>query len=89
MSGRLILQLREDRRVREHTQAAIIAWVFASRTSAVEMDLADTTDVVVGDIPSPCRHRVPLLDLDLHVEFQEYVRLQRVSRWLMKLFASL
>lgn len=30
------------------------------------MYLADTADVVVGDIPSPGSHRVPFLDPDFH-----------------------
>lgn len=34
------------------------------------MDLADATDVVLWDIPSPGRDRVPLLDSDLHGEWR-------------------
>jgi hypothetical protein len=49
-----------------HTQAAIITWVFARRTCTIEMHLANTTDIVVWDVPSPCRDRVPLADFDLH-----------------------
>lgn len=52
------------------TQAAIVARVFARRTRAVEVDLADATDVVLWDIPSPGRDRVPLLDSDLHGEWR-------------------
>lgn len=42
-----------------HTQAAVVSWVFAGRTGPVKMDLADTTHVVVRDIPSPGRDGVP------------------------------
>lgn len=48
------------------TQAAIIARVFASWTRSVEVDLADTTDVVLGYIPSPGCDGVPFLDCDFH-----------------------
>lgn len=30
------------------------------------MDLTDATDIVFWDVPAPCRHTCPLLDLDLH-----------------------
>jgi hypothetical protein len=49
------------------TQGAIIARVFACWTCAVEVHLADTADVVFGDIPSPGRDGVPLFDPDLHL----------------------
>jgi len=61
-----VLELRLSINI-ELTQTTIISWVFACWTCAVEMDLADTTDIVVGDVPSPCRYRVPSLDFDLHV----------------------
>ena len=32
------------------------------------MYLADTADVVVGNVPSPGRYRIPLLDLDFHLD---------------------
>jgi hypothetical protein len=32
------------------------------------MYLADSADVVVGDVPSPGGYGIPLLDLDLHLE---------------------
>lgn len=31
------------------------------------MDLANTTDVVFWDIPSPCRDGIPFSDRDLHI----------------------
>lgn len=49
-------------------QAAIISRVFARRTCTIEMHLADTADVVVGNVPSPGRYCIPLLDLDFHLE---------------------
>jgi hypothetical protein len=52
----------------EHTQAAVIAWVFACRACAIEMNLTDTADIIVGDVPSPCSYRMPLPDCDLHVD---------------------
>lgn len=58
----------------EHTQAAVIAWVFACRACAVEMNLTDTADIIVGDVPSPCSYRVPLPDCDLHVNIGRYIR---------------
>lgn len=30
------------------------------------MDLADATNIVFWDVPAPCCHTCPLLDLDLH-----------------------
>jgi hypothetical protein len=63
-----------------HTQTAIVAWVFACWTCAIEMDLADTTNVVVGDIPSPRRHCVPLLDFDLHSSFDRWANMDGVLR---------
>lgn len=30
------------------------------------MDLADATNIVFRDVPAPCCHTCPLLDLDLH-----------------------
>jgi hypothetical protein len=62
-------------RVEEHTQAAIISWILARWTCAIEVYLADSADVVVGDIPSPCRYRVPLPDLDLHLEILSYANI--------------
>lgn len=50
------------------TQTAIIPWVFTSRTGTIKVDLTDSADVVVGDVPSPCSHRVPLANLDFHLE---------------------
>lgn len=48
------------------TQAARITGIFASRTRPVEVDLADATDVVLRNVPSPGSDRVPLLDGDFH-----------------------
>lgn len=48
------------------TDAAVIAWIFARRTCAIKGNLTDTTDVVLGEIPSPSPNGVPLLDGDLH-----------------------
>lgn len=30
------------------------------------MNLTDTTDIVFWDVPAPCSHSCPFLDLDLH-----------------------
>lgn len=30
------------------------------------MDLTDATNIVFWDVPAPCCHSSPLLDLDLH-----------------------
>ena len=63
-----------------HTQATIIAWVFASRTCAIEMYLTDTADVVVGDVPSPCCDCVPLEDFGFHFSsLREYWRSNSMS----------
>lgn len=48
------------------TETAVVTWIFAGRTGAVKVNLADTTDVVLGDIPSPSRDSVPVCDGDLH-----------------------
>lgn len=52
-----------------HTDAAIISGVSACWACAVELDLTDTTDVVFGKIPTPCGHRFPPRNLDLHIEW--------------------
>ena len=52
----------------EHTEAAFISGKPAGWACAVEVDLADAADVVLGYVPSPGRHGVPLLDPDLHGE---------------------
>ena len=57
-----------------HTQTAIITWVFTRRTCAIEMNLADTTNIVIWDIPSPRCHGVPFLDFDLHSGFYRFAR---------------
>ena len=31
------------------------------------MDLTDATNIVLRDVPAPCRHSCPLFDLDLHI----------------------
>jgi hypothetical protein len=49
-----------------HTKAAVIPRVFAAGARSVEVDLTNATNVVFGEVPSPGRHGVPLLDLDLH-----------------------
>jgi hypothetical protein len=48
------------------TQTAVIPGVFAGGTGAVEMNLANTADIVVWYIPPPGSYRVPFGDLDLH-----------------------
>lgn len=48
------------------TEAAVVAWVFAGGTRAVEIDLADTAHIIFGDVPSPGSDRIPFLNLDLH-----------------------
>lgn len=30
------------------------------------MDLTDATDIIFRDVPAPCSHSCPFLDLDLH-----------------------
>lgn len=53
--------------LRALTQGTIVAWIFACRTCAIKMDLADAADVVFGNVPPPGRDGVPLFDLDLHL----------------------
>lgn len=48
------------------TQAALIAGEFASGACPVEVHLANTADVVVGNVPPPGGYGVPLLDVDFH-----------------------
>lgn len=50
----------------ELTKDAVIAGIFAGRACVVKGVLADTAKIIFGKIPSPCRDRVPPLDLDLH-----------------------
>lgn len=52
----------------KHTQAAIISRIFAGRTCPIEMDLADSTHVVVGNVPSPGSNGVPLSNFDFHCD---------------------
>jgi hypothetical protein len=49
------------------TQAAVITWIFTSRTRPVKVDLADTTNIVFRQVPAPGSDGIPLLDGDLHV----------------------
>ena len=48
------------------TQTAIISGVFACRACPIEINLADATHVVIGDVPSPGRYRTPLSNFNLH-----------------------
>lgn len=74
------------------TETAVIAGVFAARTSAIKVDLADTADIVLGDIPPPGCDGVPSGNLDLHGVVAWRCKMQnnallkskakRVSRWL-------
>lgn len=64
---------------KELTQAAIISWVFARRTCAIEMYLADTTNIVIRNIPSPCSYRVPFDNLDLHFGVADLANVQAVD----------
>lgn len=50
------------------TQWAVVAGVFACGTCPIKVDLTDATNIVFGNVPSPGRDRVPLFDLDLHLE---------------------
>ena len=50
----------------ELTDATIIAWIFACWACAVKVDLTDTTNIIVGDVPTPSRDTVPSLYFDLH-----------------------
>jgi len=34
-------------------KTAVIAWKLAGRTSAIKLDLTDTTDVILGKVPTP------------------------------------
>jgi len=54
-------------------QAAVISRIFARRTGAVKVHLADAADVVLGDIPTPGGHRVPSSDLNLHAGDADFV----------------
>lgn len=55
------------------TQAAVVAWVFTSRTRPVKVDLADTTNIVFWQVPAPCGHWIPLLDGDFHDASAQYL----------------
>ena len=48
------------------TQRAVIPRVFASGTCPVELHTTDATNVVLGHVPPPGCHSIPLLDGDLH-----------------------
>jgi hypothetical protein len=48
------------------TEAAVIAWVFARRTRAIKVDLADAAHIVFGYVPSPGSDGIPLRYLDFH-----------------------
>src|SRR6478609_8663747 len=50
----------------ELTDATIIAWIFACWACAVKVNLTDTTNIIVGDVPTPSRNTVPSLYFDLH-----------------------
>jgi hypothetical protein len=51
----------------QHTQRTLIAWKLALGASTIVWIATDTTDIVVGHIPPPRRHRVPLFDVDFHL----------------------
>jgi hypothetical protein len=51
---------------RQLTKATVVTGIFTGGTGSIEMNLADTTDIVFGKIPSPSRNSIPLRDLDLH-----------------------
>jgi hypothetical protein len=63
------------------TQTTIIPWIFACRTSAIEMYLTDTAYIVVWDIPTPCSYCIPLADLDLHCGAVDYPSIQFELMW--------
>lgn len=48
------------------TEGAVITGEFAGRTSAVELDAADTTHLVLGHVPVPGGNGIPFLEGDLH-----------------------
>lgn len=48
------------------TQAAVVAGILAGWTCPVKVDLTDAADVVLGNVPSPGRDRVPLLNFHFH-----------------------
>jgi len=50
-----------------HTQGAVVARVFARRTCTIEVDLTDTTDIIIRYIPSPGCHGIPFANLDFHL----------------------
>lgn len=58
---------RFSRVMEELTQTTVISWIFASRTCAIKVNLTDTANIVVWDIPSPGSHGVPFPDSDLHI----------------------
>ena len=63
-----VLSLQGGSDVVLHTQTAVIAREFTRRTSAVEVNLADAADVVLGDIPAPSGDRIPIGDLNFHFD---------------------
>lgn len=48
------------------TESAVIAGEFASRTSAVKLNTADTADLILRDVPVPSSDGIPFLNGDLH-----------------------
>lgn len=64
------------------TDAAVVAGISAGRTRPIEVDLANATDVVFGNVPPPGRDGVPLLDLDLHLDGQGQKRSAVLSVYL-------
>jgi hypothetical protein len=49
------------------TKTALIPRISTCGAGSIEVDLTDAADIVLGEIPSPRRDGVPLLDLHFHV----------------------
>ncbi|KAM3078245.1 hypothetical protein ACMFMF_004651 [Clarireedia jacksonii] len=55
-----------SRHINALTQAAIITGILASRTSPIKVYLTNTADIIVRNIPPPCRDGIPSSNLYLH-----------------------
>jgi hypothetical protein len=66
------------------TQGAIITRIFASGTSAIKMDLADATHVVLRDVPAPSCYGLPLFNRDFHSVLKLGAAWSPVWLWLLR-----
>lgn len=57
---------RQGEESRRRTQSAVVSGIFARRTGPVKLDATDAAHLVLGHVPSPCCHGIPLFDRDFH-----------------------